>query len=48
MLSTAMQYWDAWWMSVFPGIAIFITVIALNFLGDSLRDTLDARLASSS
>ena len=48
MLSTAMQYWDAWWMSVFPGIAIFITVIALNFLGDSLRDTLDARLPSSS
>ena len=48
MLSTAMQYWDAWWMSVFPGIAIFITVIALNFLGDSLRDTLDARLPSPS
>ena len=48
MLSTAMQYWDAWWMSVFPGIAIFITVIALNFLGDSLRDTLDARLPGSS
>ncbi|CAN1496788.1 DppC ABC-type dipeptide/oligopeptide/nickel transport systems, permease components [Burkholderiaceae bacterium] len=48
MLSTAMQYWDAWWMSVFPGIAIFITVIALNFLGDSLRDTLDARLPSAS
>lgn len=48
MLSTAMQYWDAWWMSVFPGIAIFITVIALNFLGDSLRDTLDARLPGAS
>lgn len=48
MLSTAMQYWDAWWMSVFPGIAIFITVIALNFLGDSLRDTLDTRLPSAS
>lgn len=41
MLSISMQYWDAWWMSVFPGAAIFITVLALNFLGDGLRDTAD-------
>lgn len=45
MLATAMQYWDAWWMSVFPGLAIFFTVLALNFLGDGLRDALDARIA---
>jgi peptide/nickel transport system permease protein len=44
MLSTAMEYWDAWWMSVFPGLAIFITVLAFNFLGDGLRDALDARI----
>jgi peptide/nickel transport system permease protein len=44
MLSTAMQYWDAWWMSVFPGAAIFLSVLALNFVGDGLRDALDARL----
>jgi peptide/nickel transport system permease protein len=44
MLSTAMQYGDAWWLSVFPGAAIFVTVLALNFLGDGLRDVLDTRL----
>jgi peptide/nickel transport system permease protein len=44
MLTTAMQYWDAWWMSVFPGGAICITVLALNFIGDALRDALDVRL----
>ena len=45
MLSTAMQYWDAWWLSVFPGAAIFMMVLALNFVGDGLRDTLDTRIA---
>ncbi len=41
MLSTAMRYGDSWWMSVFPGLAIFVTVLALNLLGDALRDALD-------
>jgi peptide/nickel transport system permease protein len=41
MLSTAMRYGDSWWMSVFPGLAIFATVLALNLLGDALRDALD-------
>jgi peptide/nickel transport system permease protein len=45
MLATSMQYWDAWWMGIFPGLAIFVTVLALNFLGDALRDALDVRLA---
>ncbi len=45
MLTTAMQYWNAWWMSVFPGAAICIMVLALNFVGDALRDALDVRLA---
>ncbi|TCR63161.1 ABC transporter permease [Bosea sp. BK604] len=45
MLTTSMQYWNAWWMSVFPGAAICIMVLALNFLGDGLRDALDARLS---
>ncbi len=44
MLSTGMQYWDAWWMSVFPGAAIFLTALGLNFLGDGTRDALDSRL----
>jgi peptide/nickel transport system permease protein len=34
---------QAWWISVFPGIAIMITVLALNLLGDGLRDALDVR-----
>lgn len=34
---------QAWWISVFPGIAIMITVLGLNLLGDGLRDTLDVR-----
>jgi peptide/nickel transport system permease protein len=33
-----------WWMSFAPGIAILITVLAFNFLGDSIRDLLDPRL----
>jgi peptide/nickel transport system permease protein len=34
----------AWWLSTMPGLAIMFTVIALNLLGDSLRDALDPRL----
>lgn len=34
----------AWWLAVFPGMAISIVVFAINFLGDALRDTLDPRL----
>ncbi|MDA8217984.1 MAG: ABC transporter permease [Dehalococcoidales bacterium] len=32
------------WMSLFPGIAIFLTVMSINLLGDALRDALDPRL----
>lgn len=35
----------AWWMSVFPGLAIFLTVLALNLVGDGLNDALNPRLA---
>ncbi len=34
---------QAWWMAVFPGVALFVTVLALNLLGDGLRDALDPR-----
>ncbi|MBA7589045.1 Glutathione transport system permease protein GsiD [subsurface metagenome] len=34
----------AWWAATFPGIAILLTVIGLNLLGDGLRDILDPRL----
>jgi len=33
----------AWWLTVFPGLAIFLTVLAFNLLGDGLRDALDPR-----
>lgn len=34
---------DAWWLAVFPSIAILLTVLALNLLGDALRDASDPR-----
>ena len=35
---------NAWWIAVMPGLAIFLTVFAFNFLGDWLRDYYDPRL----
>ena len=44
MLATAReQLFSAPWISIFPGIAIFITVLGLNLFGDGLRDFLDPR-----
>lgn len=37
----------AWWIAVFPGIAIFVTVLAIKLFGDVLRDNLDPRLKRS-
>ena len=34
----------AWWVSMFPGVAIMLTVLSLNLLGDWLRDHLDPKL----
>jgi peptide/nickel transport system permease protein len=34
---------EQWWISTFPGLAIFISVLAFNLLGDTLRDILDPR-----
>ena len=33
----------AWWLGLFPGLAIMLTVLSINFLGDALRDHLDVR-----
>ena len=45
MISDGRDYLaDAWWIAMFPGMAIFLTVLALNFTGDWLRDRLDPRL----
>jgi len=35
---------SAWWLSVFPGLAILITVLGYNLLGEGIRDALDPRL----
>jgi peptide/nickel transport system permease protein len=36
-------YRDAWWLAVFPGLAIVLTVLSFNLLGDGLRDALDPK-----
>jgi peptide/nickel transport system permease protein len=44
MMSTARNYFrDAWWYMAFPGIALTLTVLAFNLLGDGLQDALDPR-----
>lgn len=44
MISTARIYaLDQWWYVAFPGMAIFITVVGFNLLGDGIRDLLDPR-----
>jgi len=45
ILSKARSYYDiAWWLTVFPGLAIFLTVTALNLVGEGFRDAVDPRL----
>jgi peptide/nickel transport system permease protein len=45
MLSEGRDYLrEAWWISTCPGAAIMVTVLAMNLLGDGLRDVLDPRL----
>ena len=34
----------AWWLSLYPGLAILITVLGYNLLGEGIRDSLDPRL----
>lgn len=45
MVADGREYVDtAWWVSAFPGVAIMLTVIAFNLVGDWLRDALDPKL----
>jgi peptide/nickel transport system permease protein len=44
MVADGLAYFDQWWISSFPGLAIFTIVMAFNFVGDGLRDALDPRL----
>lgn len=41
MISDSIANFDAWWIGVFPGLAILTIVLAFNFLGDALRDVMD-------
>ncbi|MBC58914.1 MAG: peptide ABC transporter permease [Confluentimicrobium sp.] len=44
LLTSGQQFiYQAWWLSLFPGLAIFLTVLAFNLFGDSLRRALDPK-----
>lgn len=43
MVADGVQQFSSWWLAAFPGLAIFSVVVAFNFVGDSLRDSLDPR-----
>ena len=45
MLSAAQNYLEWWWITAFPGAAIFLAVTGYNMLGEGLRDATDPRLA---
>jgi peptide/nickel transport system permease protein len=42
MIQEGMAFYGvAWWMSLFPGLAILVTVVSYNLVGEALRDALD-------
>jgi peptide/nickel transport system permease protein len=47
LLDGKIVIYTAWWMTVFPGVAILLTVLGVNLLGDGLRDLLDPRYAKA-
>ncbi len=47
MLNEGKTYiYNAWWMTTFPGLALVVTALGVNLVGDWLRDTLDPRLTT--
>src|SRR6185436_6325668 len=44
MLANGRENFNAWWLVIFPGCAIFITVTVFNIFGEGLRDALDPKL----
>lgn len=48
MVSIGIDFFGQWWMWLFPGLGIATLVMALNFIGDGLRDILDPRLRGTS
>ena len=48
MIATGREYiFTSWWLTLFPGLAVFIVVLAVNFVGDYLRDMRDPRLKAA-
>jgi len=48
ILTTGKDYIEvAWWLSLYPGLAILVTVLSYNLVGEGLRDALDPRLWES-
>jgi peptide/nickel transport system permease protein len=43
VLSIIQKSWASWWIGLFPGVMIFISVLSYNLLGDALRDALDPK-----
>jgi peptide/nickel transport system permease protein len=43
MIALGQQDFDSWWISFFPGLAIFTSIMGFNFFGDAVRDALDPR-----
>lgn len=43
LLKMGSTHFEAWWLTVFPGLAIFLTVLSFNLVGERLRDVLDPR-----
>ena len=44
ILNLVTRAWDEWWLGLFPGAAIFLTVLSYNLVGEGIRDALDPRL----
>jgi peptide/nickel transport system permease protein len=45
MIASASEYTSAWWYMVFPGVALLLTVLAFNLVGDGLQDALNPKTA---
>ncbi len=46
ILNLVTRYWEEWWLGLFPGAAIFLTVLSYNLVGEGVRDALDPRHAT--
>jgi peptide/nickel transport system permease protein len=44
LLTQAYHHTESWWLMAFPGLALFITVLSFNLMGEGLRDAVDPRL----